>query len=246
MSKVWRSRMLSATRTLEKKVLEEYEEKGYVLVKGLVPPEMIEAIRDEIVGIHERCAEETPEGVGVTWENLPNGEKVIRQLMGSQHVSETIRGLYEDSPLRQAASELLGEEIENFHSKLMMKKAGRGSFTPWHSDWGYWKKTFTRPCQMNAFLAIDRSTLENGCIRYVPGSHKEYIEHESNPNAHGFGIGLPGGLDAFDHEPIEMEPGDVAFHGSLTIHASEANNSDRDRVMNTFAFTAKDTFLHSK
>mgnify|MGYP006437147583 CR=1 FL=1 len=235
--------MIQLERTLKEATVREYHEKGFVLVKGLVPPEKIEAIREEIKGMHERMAENKPDGVGVTWEHRPDGEKVIRQLMGSQEVSPTLKEIYEDSPLRRAAAEILGSDIENFHSKLMMKAAGRGSFTPWHADWGYWKNTFSAPKQMNAFLAIDPSTIENGCIRYVPGSHREFIEHEHNPSAHGFGIGLPGGLDAFEHEAVEMEPGDVAFHGSLTIHASEANNSVHDRVMNTFAFTAKGTWL---
>jgi len=235
--------MQNVASALGESALKEYLEQGYVLVKGLVPLSMISEIRTEIQGVHERMAKEIPHGANVTWENLPDGEKVIRQLMGSELVSSTLKGLYEDSALRQGAAELLGEEVENFHSKLMMKAAGRGSFTPWHSDWGYWRKTFKEPKQMNAFLAIDHSTIENGCIRYVPGSHHEYKEHEHNPSAFGFGIGLPGGLDAFEHDAVEMEPGDVVYHGSMTIHASEANQSDKDRVMNTFAFTGKNIWL---
>ena len=38
-----------------------------------------------------------------------------------------------------------------------------------------------------------------------------------------------------------MEPGDIAFHGSITIHGSEANTSSSDRIMNTFAFAACQT-----
>ena len=95
-------------------------------------------------------------------------------------------------------------------------------------------------------LAIDDETAENGCIRYVPGSHRDYIEHQVNPSASGFAIGLPGDIDAFDAVPLEMEPGDVAFHGSITIHASEGNRSECSRIMNTFAYTTINSLLHTQ
>ena len=219
----------------------EYNENGFLLVKGFVSMDDIERIRQEIDGVHEKLAAAGDvEGLGLTWEDLPEGvPPLIRQLMGSQNLSPTIRRLAESPELVGAIEQLLDEPAELFHSKLMMKAAKRGSFTPWHSDWGYWKTTFTRPAQMNAFLAIDESTLENGCIRYVPGSHKEYIEHQVFESRSGFEIGLPGDIDAFENVTLEMEPGDVAFHGSITIHASEGHESDKSRVMNTFAYTAK-------
>ncbi len=225
----------------------EYNERGFLLVKGFVPLSDVESIKAEIEGVHEKLAAAGDvEGLGLTWEDLPEGvPPLIRQLMGSHNLSPTIRRLAASPELIGAIEQLLDEPVELFHSKLMMKAAKRGSFTPWHSDWGYWKTTFTRPAQMNAFLAVDASTLENGCIRYVPGSHKDYIEHQVFDSKAGFEIGLPGDIDAFDAEPLEMEPGDVAFHGAITIHASEGNQSDRSRVMNTFAYTAKNCLQDS-
>ena len=230
--------------------IEFYKENGFLHVKGFVDQASIATIRGDIEGIHERMASqpsaERPNAY-VTWEALPEGEpKKIRQLMGSQHVSTTINELISSDKMIGAMVDLLGDEVELFHSKLMMKAAKKGSFTPWHSDWGYWRNTFKTPRLMNAFLAIDHSTLENGCIRYVPGSHKEYIEHAENRSASGFGIGLPGDVNAFDNVPIEMEPGDVAFHDAICIHASEANNSDTSRIMNTFAYTIKDNYIRAR
>lgn len=50
-------------------------------------------------------------------------------------------------------------------------------------------------------------------------------------------MGLPGGLDAYDAVPVVMEPGDVAFHDAICVHASAPNTSAHNRVMNTFAYT---------
>ena len=221
-----------------------YNEHGFLHVRGFIDPALVEQVRAEVSGLHEKLAAipQTGEYYGITWEDLPESEpKRIRQLMGSQNVSATLRAISESEQLIGAMEQLIGAEAELFHSKLMMKAANKGSFTPWHSDWGYWKGTFTRPTQMNAFLAIDASTIENGCIRYVPGSHREFQEHQFFSDASGFAIGLPGDIDAYDAVPIEMQPGDVTFHGSITIHGSEANSSHQDRIMNTFAFAEKGT-----
>ena len=232
-------------KVLSREQVENYQQNGFLLVKNFIEPSQIAAIRNEITGLHERArAEGSLPKVGITWEDLGEGEpRLIRQLMGSQHVSKTIDDIIHSDKMIGAMEDLLGEGVELFHSKLMMKAANRGSFTPWHQDWGYWHKTFKRPALMNAFLAIDASTLENGCIRYVPGSHKKFEEHVQNKSASGFGIGLPGDIDAYDAVPVEMEPGDVAFHDALCIHASEGNRSDNSRVMNTFAYTVKDNWL---
>ena len=239
------SAVSSDLKVLSRDQVAEYEKNGFLLVKNFIDLAQIEAIREEIEGLHERASEEgSLPNVGITWENTEEGTpRLIRQLMGSQHVSKTINDIIHSDKMIGAMEDLLGDEVELFHSKLMMKAANRGSFTPWHQDWSYWHKSFKRPALMNAFLAIDASTLENGCIRYVPGSHKEFLEHQVNKSAHGFGIGLPGDIDAYDAVPVEMEPGDVAFHDALCIHASEGNKSDKSRVMNTFAYTVKDNWL---
>ena len=223
--------------------LQHYRENGFVLVKSLVDRETIRQIQRETENLHQLLAHKKIDGLGIIWEKSQNNEHIIRQLMGSQNISATLRKLSINSVVSNAAAELLEESVELFHSKLMMKAAQKGSFTPWHSDWGYWKTIFKKPKLMNAFLAIDASTLENGCIRYVPGSHLEYQEHLNDPNAQGFNIGLPGDINAYESIALEMEPGDVAFHDAICVHGSEANRSTKSRVMNTFAYTVKNNVL---
>jgi phytanoyl-CoA hydroxylase len=231
--------MMETDMSVTQDHIDDYQENGFVLVKNFYSPELVDRIRSEIAGIHERAAADH-EGIGrhVLWEDLPEGDAPrIRQLMGSQYISQTIMEITTSPKMLGAMKDLLGDDVELFHSKLMMKAAQKGSFTPWHSDWGYWKHHFKTPRLMNAFLAIDESTIENGCIRYVSGSHKQFIEQQVFESTSGFNIGLPGGLDAFNGVPVEMQPGDVAFHDAICIHASEGNQSSKSRIMNTFAYS---------
>lgn len=196
---------------LQPEQLDTFRQKGFLLVKNFIPKSIIANIKAEAEGVHERCAKGEISD-GIAWEDLPEGEAPkVRQLMGSQNVCPSIREVLMNPSLSRIICQLLDEEhITFFHSKLMMKAAQKGSFTPWHSDWSYWKHIFTVPKQMNCFLAIDESTLENGCIRYVPNSHHAYIEHEVFKDAKGFNLGLPGDINAYpEAEPVEMEPGDA-------------------------------------
>ena len=227
--------------------INEYHEKGFLLVKNFIPRETVATIKKESIEAHQKCVD-GEHTLGITWEHLPDHpEKKIRQLMRSEIYCENIGKLITEKKIDEACSEILGgNQLQLFHSKLMFKSATVGTFTPWHSDWGYWRTTFTEPTQMNCFLAIDPSTLENGCIRYVPGSHKEYQEHSNFESRSGFSVGLPGELDDFEATPIEMEPGDVTFHGSITVHGSGPNESSDSRIMNTFAYETVNTRINKQ
>lgn len=230
--------------------IELYNENGFVLVKNFIDLDIVKRIKEEVLSYHEKFkdADHLDLGINVSWEQLGESQPIkIRQLMGSQNINKDIYDLAYSDKMISTMKKLLRSEVELFHSKLMMKAAKHGSFTPWHSDWGYWRHIFKAPKLMNAFLAIDESTIKNGAIRYVPGSHKAYVEHMNFEEANSFNIGLPGDINAYpDAHVIEMEPGDVTFHDALCIHGSEANHSEDDRIMNTFAYTAIDNIKNGK
>ena len=109
----------------------------------------------------------------LSWEADLGPGKVprIRQLMNSEKVSPIIDAMSRSDEMLDILQALMGPEIYLFHSKLMMKAAHDGSFTPWHQDWGYWQHESLEPSHMNCMLFIDRADTENGSIRFVEGSH---------------------------------------------------------------------------
>jgi ectoine hydroxylase-related dioxygenase (phytanoyl-CoA dioxygenase family) len=141
-----------------------------------------------------------------------------------------------DDALLSVLAQVIGPDVLLFHSKLMMKAAHDGSFTPWHQDWGYWRQHCEAPSQVNCMLAIDAATEANGCIRFVPGSHKQGPLDHSSFDSSSFNIGLPGDLDAYDAVPVALQPGDAVIFGPLVIHGSAPNTSPSHRRANTFAF----------
>ncbi|MDQ3814845.1 MAG: phytanoyl-CoA dioxygenase family protein [Armatimonadota bacterium] len=215
-----------------------YEENGYLLKKQLIPLEWIESIKAEIAGIHERMAAEPAPGIHISWEKLddPGRPPRILQLMHSELISPTLNRILRSDGMLDIVEALIGPDIALFHSKLLLKSSRDGSAVPWHQDYAYWKTEDNRPLMVNCQLAIDRATVENGCICFVPGSHQWGLqEHEREKRA--FGVYLPGHYqERADAVPVEMEPGDGVFFSALIIHGSAPNTSADERRMNTFAY----------
>ena len=215
-----------------------YEEKGFLLKKGLVSRASISSIREELEHIHQRMVEDAPEYVHVAWEDpdAPDDRKLIRQLMHSETVSPTINSILRSDEMLDIVETLMSPDIALYHSKLLPKEAGVGAATPWHQDYAYWQNEENRPLMINCQVAIDSMTLENGCLEFIPGSHRWGLqEHEHHQET--FGRFLPGRYYKREEAVVvPMEPGDGIFFTSLIIHGSAPNTSDKPRWANTFAY----------
>ncbi|MCC6446430.1 MAG: phytanoyl-CoA dioxygenase family protein [Armatimonadetes bacterium] len=214
-----------------------YDENGYLLIKELIPLDRIRQAAKEIENIHARMAESAPESVHISWETFddPTRPRRILQLMHSELVSPALDRTLRSDAMLDVVESLIGPDISLYHSKLLLKAARHGTAIPWHQDYAYWKQDDNQPLMVNCQLAIDPATRENGCIEFIPGSHKWGLqEHERAQRA--FGVFLSGYHPREDATPVEMEPGDGVFFPSLVIHGSAANTSKKDRRMNTFAY----------
>ena len=130
------------------------------------------------------------------------------------------------------ASQLLGGSVRFWHDQLFCKPANHGGVVAWHQDYSYW--TRTEPMEhLTCWIGFDDSTVENGCLQYVPGSHR----WELLPIT-----GLAGDMDAIrevldDQQwetfrnpvAIELQAGECSFHHPLLVHGSYENRSDRSR-----------------
>lgn len=137
------------------------------------------------------------------------------------------------------AAQLLGGPIRLWHDQLFSKPAKHGGVVAWHQDYSYW--TCTRPMgHLTCWIGLDDSTVDNGCLHYVPGSHRWDLLPIT---------GLTGNMDEiltvltpeqqeqFRPVKIELKAGECAFHHPLMVHGSYENRSDRPRraaVINVF------------
>jgi ectoine hydroxylase-related dioxygenase (phytanoyl-CoA dioxygenase family) len=135
-------------------------------------------------------------------------------------------------------AQVLGDDIALWNASFFAKPARTGSKTPWHQDGEYWPIRPLATCTV--WIAVDASTPENGCLRVIPGSHRQQrlAKHQEN-NAAGLALNLELDATEFDEsqaEDIILEPGQVSLHDVYLYHGSEANHSNNSRRGMTLRF----------
>jgi non-heme Fe2+,alpha-ketoglutarate-dependent halogenase len=135
-----------------------------------------------------------------------------------------------DARIVARVKDLIGENVIAWGSHFFCKMPGDGKRVSWHQDSSYWP--LTPSMAMTAWLAIDDATIENACMRYIPGSHllghltytlsendEANVLNQTVPNAESLGRPLD----------VELKAGEISIHSDLLLHGSEANRSSKRR-----------------
>ena len=136
-----------------------------------------------------------------------------------------------DPGLLDCVSQIIGDDVILWGSALFCKTAAGGKATPWHQDGHYWPIRPLATCTV--WIAFDHSTAENGCMRYVPGSHlaRELLPHDTDDNQAFTLNQVVSDIASADAKgrDIVLEPGQFSIHDVYLIHGSQANNSHKRR-----------------
>lgn len=125
-----------------------------------------------------------------------------------------------------------------FTEKLNLKRPHVGGPNPFHQDHPYWVGTAddaTRVC--TAMLFLDDSSLENGTLEVIPGSHTSG-QWATRTDSDVFGnLEMdPAATEGRATVPIEVEAGAVVFFGPFLVHRSKPNTSEKDRRALLFSY----------
>jgi len=136
-----------------------------------------------------------------------------------------------DPNILDMVEQIIGPDFALWNSSFFAKPALNGDKTPWHQDGEYWPIRPVATCTV--WLAIDDATVENGCLNYMPGSHKsrELRAHRDN-KAEGLTLNQELSADDYDDEQafhLELKAGQMSLHDVFLVHGSEANNSPHSR-----------------
>lgn len=120
---------------------------------------------------------------------------------------------------------LLGEDVLVQEPEWFNKPPASGSPTPPHQDNYYF--CLKPPQVLTIWVALDPVDDGNGCLRYVPGSHRRGIRPHGRSNILGFSQGITdyGPEDSAKEVPIHLQPGDAVVHHGEMIHRAEPNTS---------------------
>ena len=161
----------------------------------------------------------------VFYEDLddPSTLKQIQRL----HEHDAFFGqLMREGPFPDLARRLLGTEITCQNMQYFNKPPGIGQPTPAHQDGYYFK---LEPClAITMWLALEPVDEENGCVRYIPGSHLRGMRPHGRTNTLGFSQGItdfPNDRDQKLEIAFPAQPGDLLAHHALAVHRADGNRS---------------------
>ena len=150
----------------------------------------------------------------------------LKQIQQLQKHDKFFGELMTKGPFRELAERLLRTDVVCQNMQYFNKPVGIGRPTPAHQDGYYFK---LKPCEaVTMWLALEPVDHENGCVRYVPGSHMNGMRPHGLSGVLGFSQGItdfPNANDAENEVAFPAQPGDLLAHHALTIHRAGGNDS---------------------
>ncbi len=209
-----------------------YESEGYLVVEELFGEEELAGVRgrvDEIVA-DPACA---PDGVSVGREgdtvadknDTEAGKDAVRGMAFLVRFDPVFQAFARQPRLLELVRGLLGPRVKVFRDQMLLKPPG-GQAKPVHQDQSYFR---VRPegDLVTAWVALDAATVENGCMCYIPGSHRYGIfAVTSDPERPVHHIPDTRGIELREMVRCTVPAGSVIFHHGCTLHSSDVNRTE--------------------
>ena len=216
-----------------------FNQNGYLAGIPMLTEEQVSTLRSQLAEITDA----SDPGNSLFYEFHSNEssdpDKVLFHALGAWRIRPAFHDILWCPQFVMAASQLLGGSVRFWHDQLFCKPAKHGGVVAWHQDYSYWTRT-TPMAHLTCWIGLDDSTRENGCLYYVPGSHRWNLLPVT---------GLAGDMNEimtvlspeqradFKPVPIELKKGECTFHHPLMVHGSYENKLDTPRravVINAF------------
>ena len=212
--------------------VQAYNEKGFVVSNNFLTNELI----SKITNSYDKFIEKNPD---LTLEEMSSPH--LKGGVGMKHfvdksLSDSFLNIGKNNEIISQVKKILGPDVILWGMHVMHKPAKTGKKIPWHQDGTYWPITPKATCSV--WIAITDVDASNGCMQFIPKSHKRgMLKHLQEDKVKDDGD-LKGSLDlkidekSFnENEAVNciIKRGQVSFHDTFLLHSSNANFSSHPR-----------------
>lgn len=215
--------------------IRQYREQGFLVLPGFLDADEVARWRDVI---EDAVRTRYEDAEGLTGERVDSDyyQKVFKQALKLSWIHDGARGLIRDPRIAEMAARLAGVDGLRLYSDQALFKGPHANPTAWHLDVPIF--SFYSHDAVTVWVALDDATVENGCLWYVPGTHKlarfdanarldmnvgtlfeTYPEWKSMPTVPAIG-----------------PAGTAAIHNGMMAHGAGANMTPGSRRAVTFHF----------
>jgi hypothetical protein len=205
--------------------LEQYERDGYAVFHGVLDAELVGEAGEHVAWLLERHPDVQAEQLGHTlmrddpfWFRLVSDERLV-----------------------DLAAVFVGPDVALYASHYISKPPLSGQPVLWHQDGAYWPLKPMRVVTL--WLAVDESNPENGCLRVIPGSHRQDLAGlRANTEVDNV-LGSESDVEVDESQAVDLilSPGDVEVHHPNIMHGSAANTSPNRRCGLTIRYIPTST-----
>ena len=216
-----------------------YRENGYLTGIRMLDDKQLVALRRELAEL----VDPAHPGHRLFYEFNANESAdpnhILFHALGAWRITPGLHDLLWHPAFVVAAAQLLAGPVRFWHDQIFYKPAHHGGVVIWHQDYSYWTRTVPM-AHISCWIGLDDSTRENGCVHYVPRSHRwQLLPRKSFANEMETILEwlTPEQRAEFKPVPIELQAGECSFHHPLMVHGSYANQTPRPRravVLNAF------------
>jgi hypothetical protein len=209
---------------------ELYHQEGYLILPGVIPPEMLEMLREEcsyFIGYMDALMDSKgAKSVGIT-------HRGSRYFINNRYrLSPRLHQFIFSDLMAQVAEATVGPDAQLFHEQWVVKGADQGMKFAWHQDSGYVKwydpATRHRP-YVTCWCTLDAVSEENGTVYILPhsrgGTRGRIIDHTKEAGSND----LVGYTGSDPGDPVIVPAGSIVAFDSFLFHRSGANTTNRMR-----------------
>jgi len=225
--------------------IDSYQENGFVVLEDFLTSDELVLWR---AAVDEAVSQRGQQRIPGREEKIDDEvyyNNVFIQRVNLWQSNVKVRDLMFDERLGKMAANLAcvdGTRI--WHDQALIKQPW-GNPTGWHLDNPYW--SFSSHHAISLWVALDDATLENGCLYFLPGTHKDATFDNSTI---GQNIGdlfkVYPQWATFQSVPAPMKAGSCSFHNGLCAHGAGANMTPGTRRAMTCAYMPDGSTFNGK
>ncbi|MDE0181449.1 MAG: phytanoyl-CoA dioxygenase family protein [Caldilineaceae bacterium] len=208
--------------TVTQEQIDFYRENGFVVLHDFLTPKELETWRDAVDGAVRRRGERRQLHHKDNKYKGTYYDYIFVQRVNLWMDSPEVRRLILDPRLGKLAAELAGVDgMRIWHDQALIKQPWANP-TGWHLDNPKW--SYSSRDTLSIWVALDDATLQNGCLYFLPGSHKtaDYDDVPIGENIGDIFRVYPQWQETMS-APAEMKAGSCSFHNGLIAHGAGAN-----------------------
>ena len=211
----------------------KFREDGYLAIDSITSADDVARLRESYDRIFEqRAGRELGLQFDLAGADGDDDEASLPQILQPARFAPEMN----DSELLTNASalarDLLGPDAVCTIDHAILKPANHGAATPWHQDAAYWDPNLIFKT-ISIWVPLQDATLENGCMQFVPGSHKmDVLPHRSiggDTRVHGLELSEPDEDLLSRAVACPIPAGGCTIHGGYMLHYASPNRSNQPR-----------------